>query len=375
MEGFVGRHPREDRTRVLTMAYRSSLYTGHCKTCSAPYAVGDRVWFLGRGKGCRCEACQEGRGGTGGNTAPAPRSGAPGAPTAPTRPGTGADLPADVGTGRHTVRVWETFADYVRTAKETKPIAKEGCWYSAKESFYGTRSWDDAIRLADTGYVDVRPDVDALVEKMEQKIAPMLMPAFEMFFDVSGGAVDIGRFVDGEPECMVETRLVKIAKPGRVITILVSGGVLQNASTTDIITRGCAIVALVDSLERMQHRAEIWLEMSCASDYSATVGRGTILTHLVRVKNAEDSLDIDTLMFAIAHPSRHRRLTFAIRRNEERMGAKFGVPREATVALTCKDRVGATLCLESLSFGGNTITGEKWVSEQLAEFGLVREGA
>jgi hypothetical protein len=345
-----------------------SKFAGKCRECKRTHGVGELVYWKAGVKGVRCRSCFVD--GNGASPTSSPYS-PPAAPTGPTSPGKGCDIPANTGTGRHIIREWASFGEYVECAKNVAPVYGEGCWYSPKAKFYGTDSWDDAVQLADNGYSAVRPTVDALVEKMEKKLAPKLLPAYEMFFDVSGGAVDIGRFLDGEPECMVETRLVKVAKPGRVISILVSGGVMQDARLEDILTRGCAIVALVDSLERMQHRAEIWLEMSCAGSSNVIVGRGEILTHLVKLKSAEERLDIDMLMFAIAHPSRHRRLTFAIRRSCD--NGRAGIPNEATVALTCKERVGATLCLESLSFGGRTITGEKWVSEKLAEFGLIRE--
>lgn len=209
------------------------------------------------------------------------------------------------------------------------------------------------------------------MEKIDAKIAPSLQPAFTSYFDVSGGMVDVGRFLDGEPECMMETRLIEVAKPGRVITLLVAGGVLASASTADIQERGCAIIALVDSLEKMQHSVEIWLEVSCAREFGGEVSQMPVLTHLVKLKSAGEVLDIDSLMFAVAHPARHRRLSFALRRNEPRKN-RFGIPHEATTATTMKEEVGATLVLESLSHKGKTVSAEEWIMNTLSEFGLIK---
>lgn len=341
------------------MALMASKYAGKCKKCGTRYSVGDQIVWT-RATGALCVGC--GQVGT-----PAP------APEAPTAVSDGPTvLPRQSGEGTHSVRIWESFADYVESAKSVKPQAGEGCWYTAKPQFYGTDSWDDAVKLADNGWAEVRPQVDALVEKIDADVAPMLRPAFESYFDVSGGGVDVGRFLAGEPECMVETRLVKVAKPGRVVTLLISGGFLAAATQDAVIERGCAIVALVDSLEKMQHGTEIWLEMSCAREFGGRVDKMPVLTHLVKLKSAEDALDIDMLMFAIAHPSRHRRITFAMRRGEPSMG-EYGVPYEATTVLTQTDRVNASLVLESLSYAGKTITGAEWVRERLSEFGLVAE--
>lgn len=352
------------------MAIMVSKYAGKCKTCRSAYSVGADI-FWSRVTGALCLACRP-------DAAPRLTYPAPAATPGPYVPSTTVtgpfNVPAQSGEGNHSVRIWQTFAEYVECAKSAprKYGEMSSCWEYGRKKFTFTDSWDEMVALAENGWDEVRPTVDALVEKIDADIAPRLQPAFQSYFDVSGGMVDVGRFLDGEPECMVETRLVEIAKPGRVVTLLISGGVMAGVDTASIIERGCAIVALVDSLEKMQHGCEIWLEMSCAKNRDATPKTAPVLTHLVKLKSAEDAMDVDMLMFAIAHPARHRRMTFALRRNEPNMHA-FDIPHEATVALTQAERVGASLVLESLSHGGKDVTGKKWIQETLAEFGLVKE--
>lgn len=355
------------------MSWISSKYAGKCRKCGQGHAVGERVWWERGSKGVECSRCHE----TGmsapnpGNPVPTATSTVPGAPVAPTST-PGCPLPEDVGKSGNVVRVWDSFAAYVDTARE---CVNYGSVFrnDSKKDFYGnTPTYESALAMADSGYAEVRPEVDALVAKMETKIEPMLQPAFTSYFDVSGGSVDIARYLDGEPECMVETRLVEIAKPGRVITILVSGGYLGRAKVEDILARGAAIVGLCDSLQRLAHETEIWMEKSSSNGGKAT------LTHLVKLKNAGEPINVDMLMYAIAHPSCHRRLTFAIREQEPN-GERFGIVRGrdcvgGTVEMVMAEKVGANVVLESVANMTETMNGEEWISRKLSEFGLLKEG-
>lgn len=315
----------------------SSAYAGKCRQCGVRHDKGGMVWWQKGIKGVLCQACK----GAAPHNPPAPR----------------------------TVREfgsWEEFVDYAE--KHKNPAESSHNYWGATKEWYGSKSYDDAVKMARQGWADIRPEVDALVDKIKHVITPALQPAFQSYFDVSGGMVDVGRFLDGEPECMVETRLVNIAKPGRVISILIDGFYSASIDPESIKARGAAIIGLIDSLERMQHSTEIWYETSFG---------GNPLTYLVKLKSVEDMLDINTLMFAIAHPSAYRRINFAAqeRRGENRKfavgeGNSYGSPD----GLHMGERVGASLELPRLKHGDETADGSVWIQKVLSDFGLVKEG-
>ena len=357
------------------MAYRSSLYPGICRECSAPYAVGDRVWFLGRGKGCKCETCAERRPA---RTDPAISSTIDGV-RASNREMETRYLPANTGEGGHVVREWSSMAAYIDTGEQMPDLGEKS--RPGTIEFQGDGHWSETMKVARRGYVEARPVVEVMSENMRAKIAPTLRPAFRSFFDVTGGQVDVGRFLAGEPENMIETELIEIARPGKVVTVLIHGGMLSKVKTRDFVARGVAIVALIEALEQMQHSTEVWLEITSSRDGDPEV-YGTsrpVLTHLVKLKDAADVLDIDDLMFAVAYPGRHRRLTFSIRQLEPDH-KRFGIGRDGageqgvTIPLTCRDRVGADICLESLSSTGDPVVvdAESWIATQLEAIGLGR---
>lgn len=320
------------------MGVMASKYAGKCKTCRKAYSVGADIYWT-RATGALCLACQPG----------ARASETPRATTRATTTATGE------GIGNKALRRYESWQEYVDTAAARPDHGRTG-------KFYGGVDFAGALAMARQGYQGARAEVDALTEKISDHITPILKPAFESYFDVSGGMVDVGRFLDGEPECMVETRLVEIAKPGRVISILVNGCFSAGISQTQFRQRGAAIVGLVDALEKCQYSTEVWLEVSHKT-----------VSYLVKVKGAEDMLDIDILMFAIGHEACFRQLSFAIQDGEKaslQVGSNSGMGY--VWKLSCAELVSANVCLEPLIYNDPTANAEVWIKERLSEFGLVK---
>lgn len=324
------------------MAIMASKWAGKCRQCRQGYAQGADI-FWSKATGAICLACHQ--------SAPKPLP-SPSRPSySPPKPS--GCTPATV----DTFASWQEFLDVAVKGRDPGRMSTTGGY-----GFSHTDSWEDALTLAKEGWTEIRPEVDALVEKMDAKIAPALQPAFTSYFDVSGGMVDVGRFLDGEPECMVETKLVEIAKPGRVIHILVNGSFNAGTEANAIKERGAAIVALVDTLEKLQHSTEIDVEISCREG----------LTTIIRVKNAGESVDIDSLMFAIAHPAALRRIYFAYLEGHKQYSylARAGSYGKSSPLLMAEE-LGASVALD----GKLNLDATKWIETQLSEFGLLREEA
>lgn len=327
----------------------TSAYPGKCRVCGTPHQRGGQVWWRKGEKGVVCGRCKP-------NLEPqTPRP----APTTPTpRPSRPYSRPTPRPYGGPAPKCvdrfssWQEFTDVAVKGRRPDRYATTG-----SKDFTGTDSWEEALELSRDGWGEIRPAVDALVEKMDAVIAPSLRPAFTSYFDVSGGMVDVGRFMDGEPECMVETRLIETAKPGRVISILVNGSFTAGTQARAIQERGAAIVALVDSLEKMQHSTEIDVEISCLEG----------LTTVIRVKNAEDVLDIDALMFAIAHPSALRRIYFAYLEGHKTFGYLADSAYGGSSPLKMRDEIGAAVALDSTL----NMDASAWIESELTKFGLI----
>lgn len=200
-------------------------------------------------------------------------------------------------------RVW-TWDEFVEKADEG--LAKGDGFDQRPRDFNHHTSFKAARNMAvEAGYMDVVPDAEKLVSYVEETVAADLFATtFTSTWEVAGGSVDVGRFLAGEPECMLESQAIRISRHGRAVRIAVPVNYSCSVPAEYILRRGAAIMALVDILARAQHPVEIWAGM-CNSRREA---RSCIL---VKVQAANEPLDMGRVMFALAHPAMLRQLGFA----------------------------------------------------------------
>ena len=196
-------------------------------------------------------------------------------------------------------------------------ISDEGGWY-------GTATYDDAIRYARNGWTGIRPTVDAMMDKIRDRIADRTSNNYEMIYDVCGSFVDVGAFLSGEPECMIDPRPTPTRQGGKVIRIHYNTGGLGGATAECMTARGVAVLALIDALTMLGASTEVTVETS------AHYGGGTI-TAMGKVKEAHEPLDVNRLTFILGNPAMHRRINWATR-------AAFGLNgcRDGGAAGSCR---------------------------------------
>lgn len=156
------------------------------------------------------------------------------------------------------------------------------------------------------GYSLAIPAVDEIVKNIDTDLGEALTPNFDWQFEVAGSDVDMGRFLGGEPENMINAIPLKVMRTGRIISLYVPGNVMADITADQLINRGAACVALADAFAKVQHPMEIW------SSLVNTEGqvRAAIL---VKVQEATAPLDMGRIMFALAHPGFPRQMGFALK--------------------------------------------------------------
>lgn len=168
----------------------------------------------------------------------------------------------------------------------------------------GSESLDDAIALGLDGWHEIRPEVDRMVDGMNEHINMALGDVFQTVMNYSGDSVDMDRYLMGDPECMMDYEMVPAGRMGRVVRVLVNGSASWRVDSDTIKARGALACALVDTLAKLGVGVEVWLEL-------ATKHRG-LHSALILLHSSEQRLDIDNLMFAMAHPSMLRRISFSM---------------------------------------------------------------
>lgn len=172
--------------------------------------------------------------------------------------------------------------------------------------FTGVENFAEALELARGGWSEATPEALSIAESAVAKVeTERPMASFDPVWDVSGSVVDVGRYLSGEPECMIDFPLREIVKAGRVITLCASVSVSGAVSAESMQRRGAAIVGLAIALSRIGYEIEILADMT-ATGFDC---RGLRIQTLI--KSAGEPLDVERVMFALSHPAMLRSLAFA----------------------------------------------------------------
>jgi hypothetical protein len=197
---------------------------------------------------------------------------------------------------------WQEFVDGAR-APDT---IDTGAGRYGDDAWCGA-TWREALQLAEDGWTTVLPEMDAEVAELRSRVGDeVLTTKLVPTWDVTGSEVDIGAYLSGEPECMVDAVPQRISARGRVVTFLVPAGFINTTPHSAVHHRGVALAALCASILAAGHSVEIW------SGFCTYVSETERFTSVARVVSAAEPLDMGRLMFVMAHPAMFRRLWFAV---------------------------------------------------------------
>jgi hypothetical protein len=238
----------------------------------------------------------------------------------------------------------------------------------------GTHSLAEAVELGLKGYSEVRPDVDSQLAELESHIAEHLEVAFRAQHSVVGGSVDVARFIQGEPECMIDYVAEPQARMGRVVKVLVNMVFSASVNTADIVKRGVVVCALIDTLHKLGVGVEVWSEEPTAH---SGMDKGDVQSHLTKLHDSSEMLDIDNLMFGLCHPSMLRRIGFSVTEQSGWRHAKtiiscgYGFPN----GLECAERIGADVVVGKVQdCKGDMLSNPcGWVLSTVSGLGLIEE--
>ena len=221
---------------------------------------------------------------------------------------------------------WETFVDAAinrtnqsnSTASRRKSFSTK--WYDTN-TFYGTKTFEESVYLAQHGW----PEGLVQLEKHQLKLGNLL-PTPEVskliqYMDYVGpGTVDFDRYIVGHPESLV-TYKSEIQESKDFVDILFNGAVSAGISTDQIIQKGALVTSLIDILEKHNIRVRLTLVYAWKQE-------SHYIFINVQLKNYNESLDKEKIVFAIAHPSSCRRLAFSVMVQDQYLHTRYGYPVE-----------------------------------------------
>jgi hypothetical protein len=226
----------------------------------------------------------------------------------------------------HTVRQFDSVHAAV-AASEALHINGESSTRDDHSGWSGA-SWQDALSMAKTGWSDVRPKVDAILEPVRDALKDILSDHPDRMLDMVGFEPDVDRFVMGELECMWDEVFLPQNKAGKVFTLLVNGVYDSGVQPETVFARGAAISALVEAFTLLGYELEIFVECSVsAPNYKKKSYRDKRpeWSFLTKIHNAGEPMDINNVMFALGHPAWLRRICFGVMEGQgPKMRADFG---------------------------------------------------
>lgn len=199
---------------------------------------------------------------------------------------------------------FSSFEDFLKASR--KNAREDESSHTGSPQFTGTRSYNEAVELARKGWPEGRNAMEMVRSEISTKIYQKIQKQ-EVYRDVAGAYVDVGAFLSGEPENMMEFH--EVEKPGpRVVKLAIKGNYNCNLSKEKVNWWGVAVLALIDSLEYAGTRVEIdWV----ASIYNHKDQHTRSVTRC-NIKQSDEALDVDRLAFMLGHPSMLRRLWFGV---------------------------------------------------------------
>ncbi|MCA9331110.1 hypothetical protein KC957_03600 [Candidatus Saccharibacteria bacterium] len=194
--------------------------------------------------------------------------------------------------------------------------------------FTGTSSLDHAITLFEGGWDEGRERVEeALAEVNLDDVTAQLRQTIEVNYDVSGDEPDVDRYLSGEPENMMEF-LPEQTRFGRVVDLKVNVSQHAFVSESAILRRGLVVVAAAGMVAAAGYGLRIEaVEQLTPSSWDRT--ESSRLEYAIPIAHAGDYFNIDTVIFALAHPSFLRRILFAVEEHEHTAIRKeFGIQED-----------------------------------------------
>ena len=120
----------------------------------------------------------------------------------------------------------------------------------------GGLTWDQAKRLALSGWLDILNEIEKYRAKVFLIIAKKVLRP-QQVYSLAGYCVDVGSFLSNQPECFIAREYEERNYPGRIYKIISSISFSAAISPQTIIQRGAMICALIDAIEFAGHRTEV----------------------------------------------------------------------------------------------------------------------
>lgn len=172
-----------------------------------------------------------------------------------------------------------------------------------RNKWCGTSSFQEASDLMLHGWTDMAKKLTQKLEAKKSEIKHGMKS--KSVYDVCGYQASVPRYLQGIPTSMVNSK--KIPEKQKVITINKCVNYASRVKPEKIEEESVKAMQIIKKLEAQGYRVNlnvVWYDSEYENDY------GRIVFVKVRVKNANERLNVSKLAFCLVHPSMLRRMFF-----------------------------------------------------------------
>lgn len=166
-----------------------------------------------------------------------------------------------------------------------------------------TENFDEAVQLFKNGWSDMATKLVQKLKAIESKTEPTMKPRNKL--DVCGYQAIVPLYIQGVPNNMMNKKMVPVKQ--KVITINKSLDYNGGVSSDKIIDESIKAMQIVKKLEAQGFRCNLNIVLGTTAGWGSDARQFIIK---VRIKSANEKLNVSKLAFPLVHPSMLRRLFF-----------------------------------------------------------------
>lgn len=201
------------------------------------------------------------------------------------------------------IREFDSLNDFEQYITNT-PLNKTFQWrklysVSSDYGFTHTHSYDEAVKLLKDGWQDKAQELTKKLSVVKNQVISTQVQ--KVIYDVVGFQASVPRYLQGIPTSMVNKKLVPIKQ--KIITLDKDISYNCGITTEQIIEASVQTLQLIKKIEAQGIRVNLNLVWGVTAGNTKEVVK-------VRLKSANERLNISKLAFPLVHPSMLRRLFF-----------------------------------------------------------------
>lgn len=204
---------------------------------------------------------------------------------------------------------WKVHMERYNSAHEVVDMCKKreitnGCFqdmqnYDIREDWHGVKSYDEALEFMRTGY---QPIVDKMSRELKATVGGE-STRFGFVNDVHGFAPIVPLALRGVPNSMINMKMKPIK--AKVVDIYYDSTFNSMTTNEEILECGRKILSVVMALEKQGYRFNLYAVQSYNGNSDKTADM-----LVVKVKSAEQPVDLKRISFPIAHTAFFRVIGF-----------------------------------------------------------------